>query len=95
MGDYKFLWNNPKNKSGKNTGKTPIFVSFTILKGVKLYVADGIVFGLNQIIKLAKLRITVIKAAYSLGHLGTANILVFRKNKMVKYELCYECQVTT
>ena len=71
----------------------------------ELYVADGLVFRLNQIIIPGKLRRTVIKAAHSLGHLGmTKTKQILRQkywfpemNKMVEQLVgqCYECQVTT
>ena len=71
----------------------------------ELYVADGLVFRLNQIIIPGKLRRTVIKAAHSLGHLGmTKTKQMLRQkywfpemNKMVEQLVgqCYECQVTT
>ena len=36
----------------------------------ELYIADGLIFSLNQIIIPMKLQHTVTKAAHSLGHLG-------------------------
>ena len=71
----------------------------------ELFVADGLVFRLNQIVLPEKLRRTVIKAAHSMGHLGmTKTKQMLRQkywfpemNKMVEQLVrnCYECQVTT
>ena len=71
----------------------------------ELYVADGLIFRLNQIIIPMKLQHTVIKAAHSLGHLGmTKTKQMLRQkywfpqmNKMVEHIVgqCHECQVTT
>ena len=77
---------------------------FCSIKG-KLYVVDGLIFRLNQIVIPTKLCRTVIKAAHSLGHLGmnkTKQMLRHKywfpeMNKIVEQEVgqCYECQVTT
>ena len=87
-------------KHRKDTDISP----FYSIKG-ELYVADGLVFRLNQIIIPLKLRKKVIKAAHSLGHLGmnkTKQMLRQKywfpeMNKMVEHIVgqCYECQVTT
>ena len=71
----------------------------------ELYVVDGLIFRLNQIIIPEKLRKSVIKAAHSLGHLGmTKTKQMLRQkywfpemNKRVEEMIgqCYECQVTT
>ena len=71
----------------------------------ELYVVDGLIFRLNQIVIPKKLRCTVIKAAHSLGHLGmTKTKQMLRQkywfpemNKQVELVVgqCYECQVTT
>ena len=71
----------------------------------ELYVADGLIFRLNQIIIPMKMQHTVIKAAHSLGHLGmTKTKQMLRQkywfpqmNKMVEHIVgkCYKCQVTT
>ena len=77
---------------------------FYSIKG-EVYVANGLVFRLNQIIIPLKLRKKVIKAAHSLGHLGMNKTkqMIRQKywfpemNKMVDHIVgqCYECQVTT
>ena len=71
----------------------------------ELYVADGLIFRLNQIVIPLTLRRVVIKAAHSLGHLGmTKTKQMLRQkywfpemNKMIEQteRQCYECQVTT
>ena len=71
----------------------------------ELYVADGLIFRLNQILIPLTLRRVVIKAAHSLGHLGmtkTKQMLIQKywfpeMNKMIEQTVgqCYECQVTT
>ena len=70
-----------------------------------LYVVDGLILRLNQIVIPTKLCRTVIKAAHSLGHLGMSktkqmlrqNYWFPEMNKMVEQEVgqCYECQVAT
>ena len=77
---------------------------FYSIKG-ELYVVDGLIFRLNQIVIPTKLCRIVIKAAHSLSHLGiTKTKQMLRQkywfpemNKMVEQEVgqCYECQVTT
>ena len=47
----------------------------------ELYVADGFIFRLNQIIIPRKLRRTVVKAAHSLGHLGMTKTKQMLRNK--------------
>ena len=71
----------------------------------ELYVADGLIFRLNQIVIPLTLRRVVIKAAHSLGHLGmTKTKQMLRQkywfpemNRMIEQTVgqCYECQVTT
>ena len=71
----------------------------------ELYVTDGLIFRLNQIIVPEKLQHAVIKAAHSLGHLGmtkTKQMLRHKywfpgMNRLVEEIIgqCYECQVTT
>ena len=71
----------------------------------ELYVADGLIFRLNQIVIPLTLRRVVIKATHSLGHLGmTKTKQMLRQkywfpemNKMIEQTegQCYECQVTT
>lgn len=71
----------------------------------ELYVMDGLIFRLNQIVIPSCLQRKVIKAAHSLGHLGmTKTKQMLREkywfpemNKMTEVLVgqCYECQLTT
>ena len=71
----------------------------------ELYVAEGLVFRLNQIIVPRTLQEKVIKAAHNMGHLGmTKTKQILREkywfptmNYMVEEMIkqCFECQVTT
>ena len=71
----------------------------------ELYVMNGLIFRLNQIVIPSCLQQTAIKAAHSLGHLGmTETKQMLREkywfpdmNKMTEnvVEKCYECQLTT
>ena len=71
----------------------------------ELYVMNGLIFRMNQIVIPLSLQRTVIKAAHSLGHLGmtkTKQMLNEKywfpdMNKMTEniVENCYECQLTT
>ena len=47
----------------------------------ELYVVDGLIFRLNQIVIPTKLCRTVIKAAHSLGHLGMSKIKQMLRQK--------------
>jgi hypothetical protein len=71
----------------------------------ELYVAEGLVFRLNQIIVPRTLQEKVIKAAHNMGHLGMTKtkqmlrekywfpIMNYMVEEMIKQ--CFECQVTT
>ncbi|MCG8047363.1 MAG: DDE-type integrase/transposase/recombinase, partial [Candidatus Thiodiazotropha taylori] len=71
----------------------------------ELFVIDGLIFRLNQIVIPEKLQQSVIKAAHSLGHLGMTKTKQMLRHKYWFPEMnkrvetligqCFECQVTT
>ena len=66
---------------------TEIYQFYSIRK--ELYVVNGLIFRLNQIIVPAKLQRSVIKAAHSLGHLGMMKTKQMLRQREAKEGICY------
>ena len=83
--------------------KDPDIQPFTSIQN-ELYVADGIVFRLAQIVIPRRLQKKVIRAAHSQGHLGMSKFKQMTRekywfqnmNSMIETLVteCFECQVT-
>ena len=103
-GQLQKLYKRILNEDWEKHRKDPDIHQFYSIKE-ELYVADGLIFRLNQIVIPLTLRRVVIKAAHSLRHLGmTKTKQMLRQkywfpemNKMIEQTVgqCYECQVTT